>query len=95
MRDQPAVPRSIHIHVERVTLHGYSPSQQARFTDALQTHLTQLAASEDVTWPAAGERIRHLDAGVMRAGAQPEEAAHRVAARLLAAITNRADDHDN
>jgi hypothetical protein len=95
MTYQPAVPGSIHFTIHHVTLPGYSPSQRARFTDALKARLTEIAASGDVTWPAVGRRIGHLDAGVLRAGAPPEEAANRVAAGLLAAFTDRAGEHDN
>ena len=93
MRYQAAVPRSIHFDIQRITLHGYSPSQRARFIGALETRLTELSANGDVAWPAAGQRVGHLDASPLRASVQPEEAAQRIAARLLAAIGHQASGH--
>jgi hypothetical protein len=95
MRDQDTVPRSIHFDIQRITLPGYSPSQRERFIGALETRLTELSASGNVAWPAAGQRVGHLDAGLLRPSVQPEEAAQRIAARLLAAIGHRAGEHDN
>jgi hypothetical protein len=86
------VPRAVHFDIGRITLHGYSPGQQARFVSSLQTRLDGLAGREGLSWPAGPlGRIGHLDAGVLRPGAPPEEAAARVAAALLAAIGERHD----
>jgi hypothetical protein len=86
-------PRTVHFDIGRITLPGYSPGQQARFVSSLQTQLAGLAdlaglaASDGCGWPAgAPPRIGHLDAGVLRPGAAPEEAAARIAAALLAAV---------
>jgi hypothetical protein len=92
-------PRTVHFDIGRITLPGYSPGQQARFVSSLQTQLAGLAdladlaglaglaASDGRGWPAgAPPRIGHLDAGVLRPGAAPEEAAARIAAALLAAV---------
>lgn len=85
---QPAgVPQSVHFDIGRLTLPGYSSGQRARFVSSLQARLAGLAADGGGRWPAAGDRrIGHLDAGVLRAGASPEEAAERIAARLFAAL---------
>ncbi len=87
---QPAeVPRAIHFDIGRITLHGYSPGQRARFVSSLRTRLAGLATSDGCSWPTGRERrIAHLDAGVLRAGAPPEEAAERIAAYLLAAVAD-------
>ena len=87
MTPQAGVPRTVHFDIGRVTLPGYSPGQRARFVSSLRTRLAGLAASEGRGWPAATpRRIGHLDAGVLRPGAPPEEAAERIAAALLAAV---------
>jgi hypothetical protein len=93
MRYQASAPSSIHFDIRRVTLHGYSPSQRARFIDALGARLTELAANGGLAWPAASQQVGRLDAGALRAGAQPEEAAQRIAARLLAAVANEGGEH--
>jgi hypothetical protein len=78
-------PRAVHFDIGRVTLDGYSPAQQARFVTALRARLIGLAATDTPVWPADGPRRRaHLDAGVLPAGAAPEQAAEQVAAALLA-----------
>ena len=88
MRQQAGVPRAVHFDIGRITLHGYSPGQRARFVGSLRARLAGLAADGGYSWRAAVERrIGHLDAGVLRAGAGPEEAAGRIAAALAAAVT--------
>jgi len=84
---QAGVPRAVHFDIGRVTLHGYSPGQRARFVSSLRARLAGLAASDGLSWPSgASRRIGQLDAGVLRPGAPPEEAAERIAASLLTAI---------
>ena len=92
MTRQAGVPRAVHFDIGRITLHGYSPGQRTRFVSSLRMRLAGLAASVGHRWPAGPlGRIGHLDAGVLRPGAPPEEAAARVAAALLAAIGERHD----
>jgi len=92
VRQQAGVPQAVHFDIGRITLHGYSPGQRTRFVSSLRARLAALTAqaasdSDGHRWPAAGQRrIGHLDAGVLRAGASPEEAAERIATRLLAAV---------
>jgi hypothetical protein len=92
---QAGAPRAVHFEIGRITLPGYSPAQQARFVSSLRTRLAGLASGEGAAesraqgrgFPAlTPRRIGHLDAGVLRPGAPPEEAAERVAAALLAAV---------
>lgn len=87
MTPQAGVPRAVHFDVGRITLHGYSPGQRARFVSSLRARLAGLAAGDGLSRPpGASRRIGRLDAGVLRPGAPPEEAAERIAATLLAAI---------
>ena len=91
MNHQAAVPRTVHFDIGHITLHGYSPGQRTRFARSLQACLTELGTGHGQDWPAPGQqRIGHLDAGLLRAGAPPEEAARRVAAEVLAAVAGRA-----
>jgi hypothetical protein len=92
---EAAVPRTVHFDIGRITLHGYSPGQRTRFVTSLQARLAELATNGGYDWPAAGQRrVGHLDAGPLRPGAPPEEAAHRIAARLLAAVAGGGDRHE-
>jgi hypothetical protein len=99
VRQPAAAARTIHFDIGRITLHGYSPRQQTRFVSSLRARLAELAELAELAaaggdgWPAAGQRrIGHLDAGLLRAGAPPEEAAERVAERLFAAVADGAGE---
>lgn len=96
MRQQAGAARTTHFDIGRITLHGYSPRQQTRFVSSLRARLAELAELASAGgngWPAGGQRrIDHLDAGLLRAGAPPEEAAGRVAARLFAAVADGAGE---
>lgn len=90
-----AAPRAVHFDIGRLTLEGYSPAQRARFVSSLRARLTELAGSDDRAWLTAGQRrLGRLDAGALRAGAAPEEAAQRVAATLLGHLATPAGRHD-
>jgi hypothetical protein len=85
---------AVHVDVGRLTLEGYSPAQRARFVSSLQARLTELAASGGSDWLAAAQRpLAHLDAGTLRPGAAPEEAAQRVASTLGAHLAAWAGRH--
>ena len=87
MTPQAGLPRAVHFDIGRLTLHGYSPGQRARFVSSLRAQLAGLAAGDGLGWPpGASRRIGRLDAGVLRPVAPPEEAAERIAATLLATI---------
>lgn len=88
---KPAPPRAVHFEIGRLTLHGFSAGQQRRFVSTLQSSLADVGASGG-DWPAGGRRtIGHLDAGALRSGASPEEAARLVATSLRAAVSGGAD----
>ncbi|QAU23605.1 hypothetical protein EO087_06085 [Dyella sp. M7H15-1] len=78
----------LHIDIQRLTLSGYTPDQQRRFTQTLHTELHRLAhhlSSGNVSsWNgAAHARMAQLDAGQLPIGAAPEDAAKQLAARLF------------
>jgi hypothetical protein len=89
MKDEPAARGTVRFEIGRITLHGYAPGQQARFISALRAGLAELADNGGLA-AAAGRQVGHLDAGVLRAGAPPEEAARRIAAQVRAALTGGA-----
>jgi hypothetical protein len=76
----------LHFNIRRLTLHGYSRADQARFTRTLRAELAKLSAKATPGDP----RIERLDAGEMGSGVSPEEAARRIARR----IAERLGHHD-
>lgn len=75
--------------IDRVTLHGFSSARGARFLSALHAELTALGEGGGLTAAAprpANRRLASLDAGVLRPGATPEQAAERVGAALREAL---------
>jgi hypothetical protein len=91
-RDAPAT-SSVHFDIGRITLHGYSFVQQTRFVSALRTQLTDHATNGERNWLAA-QQIAHLDGGTLPAGATPEQAAQRIAARILSTATGGRERHE-
>jgi hypothetical protein len=81
----------LQIRIDRITLHGYAPADQGRFTRMLSRELTKLAhAHEAIDWSAVARAwIGRLDAGQLRAGASAEEAARRIAQQIFANLTQR------
>ena len=76
--------RKVHIHIDRMVIEGLPPHAHQRFVRALETHLTQMVdaqAPRDL-FAASSRRIASLDAGRLRAGATPEQAAAQVTAAL-------------
>ncbi len=90
VREATVAPRiALHIRIGRLTMQGYSPAQQKRFTRALQFSLGELAERGGAgQWSAARAlRMNRLDAGRLPAGATPEAAARQIATRLFAGLT--------
>ncbi len=94
MNHDAAVARTVHFDIGRITLHGYSPGQRTRFVSSLQARLADLATNNGHGWPAGERQIEHVDAGLLRPGAPPEEAAQRIAARILAAAKGGQERHE-
>jgi len=84
--DGSARPRvgKVRFDIGRLTLPGYSVAERSRFTAALQLALEKVVQEGDRTaWSRAEPRsIARLDAGQLRHGASPEEAAVHVAGRV-------------
>ena len=78
---------AIHFEIGRITLHGFPPAHRSRFLASLQGSLAELGRSGDWS-PAAPRQLGRVDAGPLRAGASPEEAAGLVTAQIRAAITS-------
>ncbi len=83
-----SAPWAVHLAIDRVTLTGYTASQQQRFLAALDSQLRAAVSQAGAGGPPTGGRrhIHHVDAGPLRAGAAPEEAAARVARGLLGVL---------
>jgi hypothetical protein len=81
-------PASVRVAIDRITLHGYSPAQRARFVASLQASLRALDATGSA--PRGGQSLGRLDAGALPTGATPEEAAERVGAAIRAALARGA-----
>jgi hypothetical protein len=72
--------KSLHLAVDRIVVQGLPTSGQRRFVSALQQRLRELAQCgipEELA-PNTRERIQSLNAGQLRSGATPEEAALQV-----------------
>jgi hypothetical protein len=79
----------LHLHIDHISLYGFSHADAARFRQSLETSLRNIAnAYRDHDWSAIKTvRIRQLDAGQLPAGASPEVAAERIAAQLFRQLT--------
>jgi hypothetical protein len=86
MNRDAAAASNVHFDIGRVTLHGYSASYQTRFVAALRTQLTEQATSSGRNW-SAEQHIAHIDDGTLPAGMTPEQAAQRIAARIVSTAT--------
>lgn len=87
MRRTARGPATVHFEIGRVTLHGFSAPEGQRFVRSLEASLNQLGTSRATAWPIAGRRtIARLDAGALRGGATPEEAASVLATALRVEI---------
>jgi len=79
--------RNLHINIQRLTLTGYTPAQQQRFVLTLESTFKQLAANQ-THWPSAPLiRLANMDAGRLRTGATPEDAARQLAMKLFGTLT--------
>jgi hypothetical protein len=73
----------INFRIERLTLEGYTRSDQARFTRTFERKLRDLAvAAPGLNWKAAKGADR-IDAGTLPSGATPEQAARHIARQIF------------
>jgi hypothetical protein len=75
--------RRLHIDIQRLTLPGYTPDQQQRFTQTLHAELNRLARNVSSWNGALHTRMARLDAGQLNVAATPEDTARQLAARLF------------
>jgi hypothetical protein len=87
----------IHLHIDRLVVEGLPASAEKRFVQALEAELRQLAKSGGANGGSAldalmggsmrnvRKRVQAIDAGQLRPGATPEQAA----ARLVGSIRGR------
>jgi len=83
--------RALHLHIDRLVVDGLPAQGKQRFVRALEAQLTRLAQDGMPTAFAVGRarRIASLDAGPMRAGATPEQAAAQVTAALRGSLAGK------
>jgi hypothetical protein len=76
--------KSLHLHIDRIVVEGLPESGQRQFLSALETHLRELAESGIANhfMRNTRQRLPSLDAGELRPGASPAQAAAQVAAAI-------------
>src|SRR5215469_16949903 len=81
----------LHFKIGRITTDGYSVAEQKQFTHSIKLKLAELARKHsDHPWSEAnGLTMNRLDAGQLRSGASPEDAARQIAARIFAKLTQK------
>jgi hypothetical protein len=80
----------LNFQIDRITLHGYAPNDQARFVNSLKQSLISLAPTlQPFSLARVSRKLAVLDAGQLRAGASPEEAARHVARQIFAVLNER------
>lgn len=83
--------RTLHLHIDRLLVEGLPAHGEKRFVRALEAQLTKLA-SDGASAAFAGSRVRRmakLDAGQLRAGATPEQAAAQVTSALRTGLAGK------
>lgn len=71
----------LQFHIEKLSLHGYTPTQQQRFMQTLETSLSHLATLQDGR-ALASRHLPQLEPMRPTAGTSPEDAAQRLAQQL-------------
>ncbi len=86
--------RVLHIHIDRMMVEGLPMHKQQRFVRALETQLSKLASDglSDALMGVGTRHISSLDAGRLRAGATPEQAAAQVTAALRGGLAGKGGD---
>ena len=81
--------KTLHLSIDRLVVEGLAPSQQRQFLTELDRRLTEFGRG-DLSATVGGGSRRHrigaLDAGVLRPGAGPAQAAAQVVDRLRVAV---------
>jgi hypothetical protein len=80
--------RTLHLHIDRLVVEGLPAHSEKRFVRALEAQLTKLAIHglQDAFRRGQARRIASIDAGVMRAGTSPEQAATQITAALRSGL---------
>jgi hypothetical protein len=85
----PAPSPAVNFNIGGLTMEGYAPAEQKRFTQSLQSRLTELAKAHHQSDWSAGLRMNRLDAGQLPVGATPEQAARHIALQIFSKITQQ------
>jgi len=87
--------RSVRISVDRLIVEGLAPSQQRQFLVELERQLHEFARGGLAQSLEGGGRRRFgaIDAGVLRPGAGPAQAAAQIVQGLRGAVGGARGDH--
>ncbi|HWE85322.1 MAG TPA: hypothetical protein VG267_10290 [Terracidiphilus sp.] len=86
--------KSVHLHIDRITVDGLSAGEQRQFARALETKLRALAVADGVA--DGGDRnLGAVNAGVLRRGAGANQAATQVVNAIRARLSsnNKSGQH--
>ncbi|HWG19559.1 MAG TPA: hypothetical protein VG225_03450 [Terracidiphilus sp.] len=80
--------KSLHLHIDRIVVEGLSAADQRQFAAALEAQLRDLAGSGIANQLSGNVRRRmaSLDAGWLRPGATPKQAAMQVVESIRQSI---------
>ena len=80
--------KSLHLEIDRIVVEGLPESGQRRFVRALEAQLHELAESgiADSFTRNMRKRVQELNAGQLRPGATPEQAAAQVARSIRQSV---------
>ena len=83
--------RTLHLHINRLVVEGLPAHSEKRFVRALETQLTKLAyeGMHEAFGGVCARRIASLDAGTLRVGTTPEQAAAQVTAALSSGLAGK------
>ena len=88
----PRVPR-IRFQIERLMLENYTRSDQLRFARALERTLREFASTaRGLDWSRIQGPAR-INAGSLRPGATPEQAARQIARHIFLSLRERGNPH--
>jgi len=86
--------RSLHIHIDRLSVEGLRAQDQLTFVRALERQLTEMASGVLPKAFTAGSRsLAGFDAGRLHADATPEQAARQVTSALSATLAGKEPPH--
>lgn len=77
---------AVHIDIQKLSLHGFSPSEQMRFQRALSSALQQQASALQDWSTLTSRTLRSLPTMQAKAGRTPEKSAQLLASELFSRL---------